>query len=202
EERFRHAPAQADEPAHGEEHTQEHAHGDPRESPWVVTLPLIVLAIGSIYTGWAYVGDTVFGDFFRDSIVVIAQHAGLAEMREEWHGAVPFIVHGLTGAPFWLGVAGIVTAWFFWSRRPELPDRVASSLKGLYTLLVNNYFIDRFNDWFFAGGFRRIGAFTSDVGDRSIIDGFFVNGSARAVAATSALLRHIQTGRVYHYAFA
>ena len=196
EERFRHGPA------HGDAHAQERAHEDPRESPWVVTLPLIVLAVGSLYTGWAYVGDTVFGDFFRDSIVVIEQHAGLAEMREEWHGVVPFMVHGLTGAPFWLGVAGIVAAWFFWSRRPELPDRIASALSGLYTLLINNYFVDRFNDFFFAGGFRRVGTVASEVGDRVIIDGFFVNGSARAVGATSALLRHIQTGRIYHYAFA
>jgi NADH-quinone oxidoreductase subunit L len=196
EERFRHAQAHDD---HGHD---EHAHADPQESPWVVTLPLIVLAIGSIYTGWAYVGNTVFGDFFGTSIAVAQQHAGIAEMREEWHGQVAFIVHALAGLPLWLGVAGIAAAWFFWSRRPELPGRIAASLGGLYTVLVNNYFIDKFNDWFFAGGFRKIGTIASDIGDRSVIDGFFVNGSARVVAATSALLRHIQTGRIYHYAFA
>jgi len=197
EERFRHAQTHDD--AHGHD---EHGHADPQESPWVVTLPLVVLAIGSIYTGWAYVGDTVFGDFFGSSIAVAEQHPGVAEMREEWHGQVAFILHALAGLPLWLGVAGIVAAWFFWLRRPELPGRIAASLGGLYTLLVNNYFFDKFNDWFFAGGFRKIGTIASDVGDRSVIDGFFVNGSARVVAATSALLRHIQTGRVYHYAFA
>jgi NADH-quinone oxidoreductase subunit L len=197
EERFRHAQTHDD--AHGHD---EHGHADPQESPWVVTLPLVVLAIGSIYTGWAYVGDTVFGDFFGSSIAVAEQHSGIAGMREEWHGQVAFIVHALAGLPLWLGVAGIVSAWFFWSRRPELPGRIAASLGGLYTLLVNNYFFDKFNDWFFAGGFRKIGHIASDIGDRSVIDGFFVNGSARVVAATSALLRHIQTGRVYHYAFA
>jgi NADH-quinone oxidoreductase subunit L len=197
EERFRHLAA------HGEEHGHdEHAQGDPKESPWVVTLPLIILAIGSVYTGWAYIGDVVFGDFFGGSIVVAPNHEGLAEMRAEWRGALPFVLHGPGGLPFWLGLAGIAAAWFFWSKRPELPARIAAALGGFYTFLLNNYYIDKFYNWFFAGGFRKIGSIASDVGDRSIIDGFFVNGSARVVAATSALLRHIQTGRVYHYAFA
>jgi len=197
EERFRHLAA------HGEEHGhEEHPHGDPKESPWVITVPLVVLAIGSVYTGWAYIGDVVFGDFFGGSIVVAPHHEGLAEMRAEWRGALPFVLHGPGGLPFWLGLLGIAVAWFLWSKRPELPGRIAAALGGFYTFLLNNYFIDKFNDWFFAGGFRRIGTVASEVGDRSIIDGFFVNGSARVVAATSALLRHIQTGRVYHYAFA
>src|SRR5215471_4022357 len=116
EERFRHLAA------HGEEHGHdEHAQGDPKESPWVVTLPLIVLAIGSVYTGWAYIGDTVFGNFFGSSIVVAQQHVGPAEMREEWRGAFPFVLHGPGGLPFWLGLVGIAAAWFFWSKRPELP---------------------------------------------------------------------------------
>src|SRR5499427_1055609 len=100
EERFRHLAA------HGEEHGHdEHALGDPKESPWVVTLPLIVLAIGSVYTGWAYIGDTVFGNFFGSSIVVAQQHVGPAEMREEWRGVLPFVLHGPGGLPFWLGIA-------------------------------------------------------------------------------------------------
>ena len=201
EERFRQVDAHAD--AHEDAHEGDgHTHGDPQESPWVVTVPLIVLAIGSVYTGWAYVGDVVFGDFFGGSIVVAPHHEGLAEMRAEWRGALPFVLHGPGGLPFWLGIVGIVAAWFFWHKRPDLPARIAAALGGLYTVLINNYFIDKFNDWFFAGGFRRIGTVASDVGDRSVIDGFFVNGSARVVAAASALLRHIQTGRVYHYAFA
>jgi NADH-quinone oxidoreductase subunit L len=197
EERFRHLAARGEEHGH-----EEHPHGDPKESPWVITVPLVVLAIGSVYTGWAYIGDVVFGDFFGGSIVVAPHHEGLAEMRAEWRGALPFVLHGPGGLPFWLGLLGIAVAWFLWSKRPELPGRIAAALGGFYTFLLNNYFIDKFNDWFFAGGFRRIGTVASEVGDRSIIDGFFVNGSARVVAATSALLRHIQTGRVYHYAFA
>ena len=88
-------------------------------------VPLIALAIGSVYSGWAYIGNVVFGNYFDNSIMIAQQHAGLAEMRAEWHGAVPFIVHGLEALPFWLGVAGIATAWFFYLRRADLPASAA-----------------------------------------------------------------------------
>jgi len=201
EERFRYHeshPHAAEEPGHD----AEHAHGDPRESPWVVTVPLILLAIPSIYSGWAYVDHVVFGSFFGDSIAITPQHPALATMREEWHGPAQFVLHGLMTVPFWLAVAGIVAAWYLYILRADLPDRIAASAGALYRLLANNYYIDRFNDWFFAGGFRRIGTLFSDVGDRSIIDGFFVNGSARLVAATSAIARQLQSGFIYQYAFA
>jgi NADH-quinone oxidoreductase subunit L len=196
EERFRHATGHDD----GHDHA-DHPAGDPHESPWVVTVPLILLAIPSLYSGAAYVGNVVFGDFFGDSILISQSHTAVAEMRAEWHGVVPFLVHGIESRPFWLAVAGIAVAWYFYVRRTDLPAKVAARLGGVYTLLVNNYYFDKFNDWFFAGGFRRIGTLFSNVGDKSIIDGFFVNGSARVVAATAVLLRHLQTGRVYHYAF-
>jgi NADH-quinone oxidoreductase subunit L len=109
--------------------------------------------------------------------------------------------HGLLGLPLWLAVAGIATAWLLYIRRPDLPAKIQVKSGALYALLINNYYIDRFNDWLLAGGFRRIGALFSNVGDRSVIDGFFVNGSARLVGATSALLRKVQSGYVYHYAF-
>ncbi|HWZ69944.1 MAG TPA: NADH-quinone oxidoreductase subunit L [Casimicrobiaceae bacterium] len=206
-ERFRHS-----EPAHIDDHDakqahvapghEEHGHGaTPRESPWVITVPLVLLAIPSLYSGWAYVGTVLFGDYFGSSVAIAAQHGGLAVMREEWEGAVPFIEHGLLGLPFWLAVAGIATAWLLYIKRTDLPEKIQAKTGALYALLINNYYIDRFNDWFFAGGFRRIGALFSNVGDRSIIDGFFVNGSAHLVGATSALLRKIQSGYVYHYAF-
>ena len=203
EERFRHAEAHApdhvtEEPAH-----EEHAHvTEPRESPWVVTVPLILLAIPSVYSGWTYIDRIVFGDFFATSIFIAPQHAGLATLREEWHGVVAFIEHGLLSLPFWLAVGGLATAWLLYIRRTDLPAKVSARSGALYDLLVNNYYIDRFNDWFFAGGFRRVGTFFANVGDRSLIDGLMVNGSARLVGAASALLREIQTGRVYHYAFA
>jgi NADH-quinone oxidoreductase subunit L len=200
EERFRHLPpaeAAAEEPGH-DEHA---ATGPPRESPWVVTVPLILLAIPSIYAGWAYIEPVLFGDFFGTSIVIAPQHAGMATLHEEWHGVGAFIAHGFAGAPLWFAVAGIGLAWLLYIRRPDLPAKFQARAVALYALLANNYYIDRFNDWFFAGGFRRIGGLFSSIGDRAIIDGFFVNGSARLVGVTSAFLRRIQSGYVYHYAF-
>ncbi len=202
EERFRHAEAHVQGAPEEASHDPAHAHGDPHESPWVVTVPLVLLAIPSIYSGWAHVDRLLFGNYFGASIVIAQRHAGLATMTEEWRGPWAFVVHGLTTLPFWLAVAGIASAWFFYIHRADLPDRIAERSGALYRLLVNNYYIDRFNDWFFAGGFRRIGSLFSDVGDRSVIDGFFVNGSARLVAATSALARQLQSGFVYQYAFA
>jgi NADH-quinone oxidoreductase subunit L len=203
EERFRHAGAHAanapEEPGHDATHGQG---GDPRESPWVVTVPLVMLAIPSIYSGWAYIGHVLFGNFFGQSIVIAQQHAGLATMTEEWHGPWAFVRHGVTTLPFWLAVAGVAAAWLLYIKRSDLPAKISERAGALYQLLVNNYYIDRFNDWFFAGGFRRLGTLFSNVGDRSIIDGFFVNGSARLVGATSAVLRQIQSGFIYQYAFA
>jgi NADH-quinone oxidoreductase subunit L len=184
-------------------HDATHGHGaDPHESPWVVTVPLILLAIPSIYSGWAYIDRVLFGDFFGGSIAIAAQHAGLATMREEWHGPWAFVLHGVTTPAFWLAIAGAATAWLLYILRRDLPARIAAATGALYRLLVNNYYIDRFNDWFFAGGFRRLGGLLADVGDRSVIDGFFVNGSARLVGAASAVLRQIQSGFIYQYAFA
>src|SRR6266568_3761665 len=203
EERFRHADAHAahspEEPGHDETHGQG---GDPRESPWVVTVPLVLLAIPSIYSGWAYIDHVLFGNFFGQSIVISQQHAALATMTEEWHGPWAFVLHGVATLPFWLAVAGVAAAWLLYIKRSDLPAKISERAGALYQLLVNNYYIDRFNDWFFAGGFRRLGTLFSNVGDRSIIDGFFVNGSARLVGATSALVRQLQSGFVYQYAFA
>ena len=199
-ERFRHVAVtqMQEEPGHAPAND----HGDPHESPWVVTVPLVLLAIPSVYSGWAYIGPVLFGNYFGDSIAIAPQHAGMATLTEEWHGPWEFVVHGLTTWPFWLALSGIAVAWYLYIKRSDLPERIAASAGGLYRLLVNNYYIDRFNDYFFAGGFRRVGSLFSDVGDRTVIDGFFVNGSARLVAATSAVLRQVQSGFIYQYAFA
>ena len=173
----------------------------PKESPWVVTVPLILLAIPSIYAGWQYVEPVVIGGFYGDSISVIPSHPAIAQLREEWHGVMPFVIHALTSLPFWLAIAGIAAATYCYLINPAVPDRIRRSAGAIYTLLDNKYYFDRFNDWFFAGGARRIGRFLSEVGDRSIIDGFFVNGTARAVALGAALMRYLQSGYVYHYAF-
>jgi NADH-quinone oxidoreductase subunit L len=179
----------------------EHQHGPPRESPWVVTVPLILLAIPSVFAGWAGIEPMLFGHYFGHAIVVNEAHAVVGEMGEEWHGVVPFMLQGLTSVPFWLALAGIASAWYCYLINPALPGRIRARFSGLAALLDNAYYVDRLYVFLFADGARAIGGVASNVGDRTIIDGFFVNGAARVVGWTSALLRQIQTGYVYHYAF-
>jgi len=197
------AAAHGTDSAHAHDAADDHDvhHGPPRESPWVVTVPLILLAIPSVYAGWAYVEPMLVGDYFGSSIVVRPEHQAMWEFKAEWHGIGAFIQHGVLSLPFWLALAGIGSAWYLYLVNPGLPARMAKALGPVYTLLENNYYFDKFNDWFFAGGFRALGRFLSNVGDRSIIDGFFVNGAARVVGWTAALARHVQSGYVYHYAF-
>jgi len=185
--------------SHGDDHG--HDHGPPKESPWVVTVPLILLAIPSVYAGWAYIEPMVIGTYFGDAIAVRPEHAAMSTLREEWHGIGAFIQHGLLSLPFWLAVGGIVAAWYCYIVNPALPERLKRAAGPIYTLLDQKYYFDRFNDWFFAGGARAMGHFLSTVGDRSIIDGFFVNGTARLIGWTASLVRHVQSGYVYHYAF-
>jgi NADH-quinone oxidoreductase subunit L len=173
----------------------------PKESPWVVTVPLILLAIPSVYTGWTYIEPLLFGDYFAGSIVVKPEHNVLAELGRDWHGVGAFLLHGLTAAPLWLALAGIVAAWYCYIANPALPERLRRLAGPIYTLLDNKYYADKFNDWFFAGGSRKLGGVLSEVGDRRVIDGFFVNGSARIVGLAASMMRHIQSGYVYHYAF-
>jgi len=187
--------------ASGEPDAHAHEGGPPRESPWVVTVPLILLALPSIYAGWLYIEPMLFGKWFGDSILVREQHAVVAELGREWHGAIPFILHGLTSAPFWLAIAGIATATYLYLLQPALPARIAARFHVIYTLLDQKYYFDRFNDWFFAGGARAVGRIASNVGDRMLIDGLIVNGSARLVGLVSRVFRRIQSGYVYHYAF-
>jgi NADH-quinone oxidoreductase subunit L len=188
-------------------HAQDdHAHdghhgGAPKESPWVVTVPLILLAIPSVYAGWAYIEPMLFGDYFGKAIVVLPEHAVLAQLKEEWHGVWAFIQHGLLSLPFWLAVAGIASAYFLYLVNTALPARLQKLAGPIYTLLDHKYYFDQFNSWFFAGGARGVGRFFSDVGDRTLIDGFIVNGCARFVGFAASVARQMQTGYVYHYAF-
>jgi NADH-quinone oxidoreductase subunit L len=186
--------------AHETEAHDDHHGGTPKESPWVVTVPLILLAIPSVAAGWMFIQPMLFGDFFGNSIFVLEKHAVLAELKEEWHGVGAFMLHGIESLPFWLAVAGIASTWYLYLVKPALPGRMARALGPVYTLLENKYYFDIFNDWFFAGGARRIGNLFSRVGDRMIIEGV-VNGSAAVVARCSVLLRRIQSGYIYHYAF-
>ncbi|MEP7180671.1 MAG: NADH-quinone oxidoreductase subunit L [Betaproteobacteria bacterium] len=199
-----HAADATDAHAHdagAEPDAHDHHGGAPKESPWVITVPLILLAIPSVYSGWAYIEPMLFGEYFGSAIVVRPEHAVLWELTNEWHGVAAFIEHGVLSLPFWLALAGVAAAAYCYLVNPALPDRLKKAAGPIYTLLDNKYYFDRFNDWFFAGGFRRLGAFLSETGDRSIIDGFFVNGAARVVGWAAALFRHLQSGYVYHYAF-
>jgi len=203
-ERFR--DVHHDEPAHDDhaaahdDHHDEHHAVEPKESPWVVTVPLILLAVPSVLAGWIAIGPMAFGDFFGKSIFVLPAHDVLGELKAGWHGAVAFIAHGVMAPPFWIALAGIAAAAYLYLVNTALPARIARAAGGLYTLLLNNYYFDRFNDWFFAGGTRAIGNLFSNVGDRGIIEGI-VNGSGSMVAWWGRMLRQMQSGYVYHYAF-
>jgi NADH-quinone oxidoreductase subunit L len=181
-----------------DEHTREHLH----ESPWVVTVPLVLLAIPSIVIGWPVVGSLLFGDYFGDAVYVTPAHDVLARLGEEFHGPWAFVLHGLASPILGLAVAGVALAWYLYLVRPELPERIRQRAGGLYTLLDNKYYFDAFNERFIAGGSRALGNLLWRGGDVALIDGAAVNGSARLVAWLAAAVRGVQSGYLYHYAFA
>ena len=175
-------------------------HGEPRfdpshpphESPAVVTVPLVLLAIPSVLAGYA-IGPVVFGDYFADSLV---RH------EADYHGVWAFMLHGLVSAPFWLAVAGIATAYFLYLRRTDLPKRVATAFGPLYALVERKYGFDELYSWLFAGGARTLGRGFWRGGDQMVIDGLMVNGSARLVGWFSGVVRLVQSGLVNQYAVA
>ncbi len=177
-------------------HTKEHLH----ESPWVVTLPLVLLAIPTIGAGW-FIGPMVFGDYFGSAIHVLPQHDAIEKLGAEFTGVFGMMVHALSTAPFWLSVAGIFTAWYLYTVKTDIPGKIKSRCGPIYTLLDRKYYIDEFYSWLFAGGTRALGTVLWKYGDIKLIDGFFVNGAARVVAWTAMLVRRFQTGYIYHYAF-
>ncbi|MEK6735874.1 MAG: NADH-quinone oxidoreductase subunit L [Pseudomonadota bacterium] len=179
-----------------DKHTEHHLH----ESPWVVTVPLAILAIPTIGAGW-FIGPIVFGDYFANVIHVLPQHDAIEKLGAEFTGIGGMMIHALSTVPFWLSVAGIFTAWFLYSARTDIPEKIKSRCGPLYILLDRKYFIDEFYSWFFAGGTRALGTMLWKYGDVKLIDGFFVNGTARVVAWTAMMARHFQTGYIYHYAF-
>ncbi len=192
---------------HGHDDHDEHHHGlkpgeKPHETPWVVWLPLVALAIPSVFIGGYYVGDMVFGDFFGSAIFVTHEHRPFEE--GEFHGAFAMMLHGLMQPPFWLATFGVLTAWFLYMKRTDLPGKIVQLpvIKQIHGILLNKYGFDDFNEIVFGGGSRGIGSGLWKVGDVSLIDGLMVNGSARVVGMVAAATRHLQTGYLYHYAFA
>ncbi|MFZ2508641.1 MAG: NADH-quinone oxidoreductase subunit L, partial [Steroidobacteraceae bacterium] len=180
-----------------DEHTREHLH----ESPWVVTLPLIALAVPSIVIGWMTVGPIVFGDFFVGSIVQ-GGHGPFSLPSDEFHGTAAFLLHALASPPVYLAFAGVATAWYLYIRRPELPGLISARFSRLHRLLVNKYYFDWFNENVVAAGVRGFGYGLWRRGDEMAIDGVLVNGTARAITAIAMVVRRVQTGYLYHYAFA
>ena len=187
---------------HGAERVDPHAREHLHETAPVVTVPLILLAIPSVIAGALFMEPMLFGGFFGDAITVLDSHDVLAEVAHHFHGAVSFALHGFVTTPFWLMVAGLVTAWYLYLKNPALPEKIARALKPVHALLVNKYYADAFNQTVFAGGLRAIGQLLWRVGDVALIDGLAVNGSAKLVGVCSRMVRHIQTGYLYHYAFA
>ncbi len=188
---------------HGEERFRSVNHGDhgdhaPHESPWVVTLPLILLAIPSVLIGWMTIGPMLYGEYFGKSI---AASVTMAELAKEFHGAGAMVIHSLTSIPFWLAIAGAATAYFCYIVRPDLPAVIRRKAGFLVTVLERKYGFDDFNDWFFAGGARGLGGALFQWGDRTIIDGIMVNGTAKVIGWAAGIARRLQTGFIYHYAF-
>jgi len=178
-----------------------HGHGHaPHESPAVITVPLVLLAIPSIVSGWV-IGRVVFGDYFGSAIVVSPAHEWIAEMAHEFPGVIGMMLHGLTSLPFWFALAGLATAWYLYILRPELPAVIREKAGVLTTILERKYGFDEFNQWFFANGAVRFGTGLWKIGDVTLIDGVMVNGSAKLVGWVTGVVREIQSGRIYHYAF-
>ena len=202
-ERYDEAPNNAHEDEH--HHQDDHGHHGhnvkPHESPWVVTLPLVLLAIPSLILGYFGIGDMVHGDWFKGVIAVTKEHDTIAVLTEEFHGAMNMAIHGLTSLPFLLAMLGVGLSYYLYVINPALPTKLRKQFSGIVTILEEKYYFDRFNDFFFAGGARKLGEGLFRYGDRAIIDGAMVNGSAKGVAMLSGVMRHLQTGYVYHYAF-
>jgi NADH-quinone oxidoreductase subunit L len=189
-------------------HSQDdHGHGHhgpvtPHESPWVVTLPLILLAVPSLIIGWLTIGPVLFGGYFGNAIVVDEAHDVLREMGREFSSPAAFILHALAHPPVYLALAGVVAAWFLYIKRPELPGVVAARFAALYRLLANKFYFDEIYQVVFAAGSRGMGHALWQVGDVAVIDGAMVNGSARVVGWLAGIVRRVQSGYLYHYAFA
>ncbi|MDH1178432.1 NADH-quinone oxidoreductase subunit L [Achromobacter mucicolens] len=189
---------------HGhDDHGHGHHGGKPHESPWVVTLPLILLAIPSVFVGAWAVDPMVFGKFFDGVIKVLPQqHPAMHVLSEEWHGWVAYGLHAFQTLPFWLVVAGFVISWYCYLINPKVPAAIKANLSGVNKILENKYYVDWFNEQVIARGLRCLGRGLWQTGDRGIIDGILINGSARVVGWVAAVSRHLQSGFIYHYAFA
>ena len=199
-----HGTARFDQDPHAQGQHGNHGHGHnshPHESPWVVTVPLILLAIPSVVIGFMAIQPMLFGDFFKDSISVnLATHPAMEELAKLFHGPLQMALHGLTAAPFWLALSGVALSYYMYMVNPALPTAIKRMFMPVYTLLENKYYMDWFNENVLARGARMLGMGLWKGGDETLIDGAVVNGSWKLVGLLSGVVRRLQTGYIYHYA--
>jgi len=197
DERFRHKPFPGEHDHHGDDHGQH----EPHESPWVVWVPLVLLAIPSVVIGYLTIQPMLFGDFLKDAVVVdAAQHRAMSDLASYFHGPSAMAMHALQTVPLWLAVAGVALAWWMYLKAPAVPAAIARALAPLVRVLENKYYFDAFNEKVLAAGARLLGSGLWRGGDVGLIDGAVVNGSARVVGALAGLVRLVQTGQLYWYA--
>ena len=189
---------------HGNERMDEDARHHVHESPWVVTVPLVLLAIPSLVIGWPTIGPMLFGDFFAGAIYVAPEHNVLGQLAEyvNYNGPLGFMLHGFMSPALYIAAAGVVTAWYLYLKNPLLPKAIRERFEFVYRVLDNKYYMDDFNEQVLARGSRLLGQGLWRGGDATLIDGVAVNGSANAVGWIAAKVRNLQTGYLYHYAFA
>jgi len=194
--------------AHHDDHGHDdHGHGHhdhkPHESPLVVWLPLVLLAIPSVVIGFMTIDPMLYGEFFKNAIFVDgAKHHAMKELEEAFHGPVAMAIHGLTAVPFWLALAGVVLSWYMYMINPALPAAIKRACGPIYRLLENKYYMDWINENIIARGTRALGTGLWKGGDQALIDGAVVNGSWKLVGRISGVVRWMQSGYIYHYAFA
>jgi NADH-quinone oxidoreductase subunit L len=195
--------------AHHDAHHDDHGHhGEhkPHESPWVVTVPLILLAIPSVIIGYFTIEPLVFGDFFKNGVVaqnviVIGEnHKALEELAAEFHGPVAMALHAFTSAPFWLALAGVVLAWYFYMINPKVPAAIKRIFQPVYTLLDNKYYLDWINENILARAARLLGVGLWKGGDQGVIETGIVNASWKFVGKVAGVVRKFQSGYLYQYA--
>ncbi|MBN8502917.1 MAG: NADH-quinone oxidoreductase subunit L [Burkholderiales bacterium] len=195
--------------AHADDHGDDHHHGlapgeKPHETPWVVWLPLALLAIPSLVVGGLTLVPLLQGDFLKDAITINSElHKGMSQVLPHVeHGAVAMGLHAFVTLPFWLAVGGVVLAWFFYLVKPEIPAACARVFRPLIVVMENKYYMDWINENLLARGARALGVGLWKGGDGALIDGVLIDGSAKGVGLLARAMRLVQTGRIQAYALA